>query len=208
VRKCLQSGQAKLTQIVHSILFTGMLTMLLLMTPNTMNILMEEFNMKVLSHTGGLYNILRYKTINRSPDDKITSKIPKDGANHKNMVKREYDKPPDDDNAPENKDEEEDVPKPSIADDGHEQIRERDDLHHQELRSSLTNTRQSSAKLEAVARQDELPILNVVVPKLTNLSSGHNMLASNFRHDEVLNKTPCDQLMVEEYSTRESTSKT
>ena len=58
----MKPGHAKLTQIVQLFLFTGMLTMLLLTTPNTKTLLMkEEFNKKVLSLTGGLYNILRYK---------------------------------------------------------------------------------------------------------------------------------------------------
>jgi hypothetical protein len=75
--------------------------------------------MKVLSHTGGLHNILRYETTNRSPDGEITSKIQKGGAINKKLIKREYDKPPDNDNAPVNKDEEEDVPKPGLDVDLH-----------------------------------------------------------------------------------------
>ena len=61
MRKSLKSEQAKLTQIGQLFLFTGMITMLLLMTTNTMTPLLEEFNMKVMSHTGGLHNILRYE---------------------------------------------------------------------------------------------------------------------------------------------------
>ena len=63
--KSMKSGQEKLTQTGQLFLLTGMLTMLLLMTTNTMTPLMEESNMKVLSHTGGLHNILRYETTNR-----------------------------------------------------------------------------------------------------------------------------------------------
>jgi hypothetical protein len=57
----LKYGQAKLTKIVQFFLITGMFTMFLLMTIITMTPLLERFNMKVMSHTGGLYNILRYK---------------------------------------------------------------------------------------------------------------------------------------------------
>ena len=51
------------------------------------------------------------------------------------MVKWEYDKPPNDDNASENKDEEEDVHKPNLDVGKHEQIHDRDDLHHQQPRN-------------------------------------------------------------------------
>ena len=158
----------ELRKTLKLFLFTGMITMLLLMTTNTMTPLMDEFNMKVMSHTGGLHSILRYdtkakmnhgdtpdhpvnrktnkrnnegedvlteETTNRSPDEKITSKIPKDGVINKKMVKWEYDKPPNDDNASENKDEEEDVHKPNLDVGKHEQIHDRDDLHHQQPRN-------------------------------------------------------------------------
>jgi hypothetical protein len=61
LRKSLKSGQAKLTQIGRFFLTTGMNTMFLLMTIITMTPLLEKFNMKVISHTGGLDNILRYE---------------------------------------------------------------------------------------------------------------------------------------------------
>ena len=85
--------------------------------------------MKVLSLTGGLHNILRYEKTNRSPDGEITSRIQKGGVINKKLVKREYEKPPDDDNAPVDKDEEEDVPKPSLDVDKLEQIHNRVNLH-------------------------------------------------------------------------------
>ena len=51
-------------------------------------------------------DVLTEETTKRSPGNKITSKILKDGAINKKMDEREYDKPPNDDNASENKDEE------------------------------------------------------------------------------------------------------
>ena len=80
-------------------------------------------------------DVLTEETTNRSPDEKITSKIRKDGVINKKMVKWEYDKPPNDDNASENKDEEEDVHKPNLDVGKHEQIHDRDDLHHQQPRN-------------------------------------------------------------------------
>ena len=61
MRKSLKYGQAKLTQIGQFFLITGMITMFLLMTILTMTPLLEKFNMKVISLTGGLDNILRYE---------------------------------------------------------------------------------------------------------------------------------------------------
>ena len=57
----LKYGQAKLTKIVQFFLITGMFTMFLLMTLIMMTPLLEKFNVKVISHTGGLDNILRYE---------------------------------------------------------------------------------------------------------------------------------------------------
>jgi hypothetical protein len=106
-----------------------MITMLLLMTTYTMTPMLGEYNMKVMSLTGGLHNILRYETINRPFGGEITFKIQNDGVINKKMVNREYVKPPDDNNAPVDKDEKEDVPKPSLDVDKIEQIHNKVNLH-------------------------------------------------------------------------------
>ena len=69
MRKSLKSGQAKLTQIDQFFLIPGMFTMFLLMTLIMMTPLLEKFNMKVMSHTGGLHNILRYEIYFRDGGD-------------------------------------------------------------------------------------------------------------------------------------------
>jgi hypothetical protein len=43
--------------------------MFLLMTTNTMTPLLKKFDMKVMSHTGGLHNILRYEINNPAGGD-------------------------------------------------------------------------------------------------------------------------------------------
>ena len=63
MRKSLKSGQAKLTQIGKFFLIRRKLMMFQLMTVITMTPMMEKFNMMVISHTGGLDNILRYEII-------------------------------------------------------------------------------------------------------------------------------------------------
>ena len=83
----------------------------------------------------------------------------------------------------------------SRDDDQHEQIHERDDLHHQKPRSSLINTRQSSTILEAVARQVEPPKIKFVGLILTNLNSETDSLAATSHHDKVIDNTHCSQMM-------------
>ena len=82
--------------------------------------------------------------------------------------------------------------------DVHEQIHESDDLQHQRPSSSLTNIRQSSAILEAVARQVETPILNVVEMILTNLNSGTDATTATNNNAKVIGRTPCSQMMDKE----------
>ena len=59
LRKSMKSRKAKLTQIGQFFLFTGMIMMFLRMTTDTMTPLLEKFNIKMMSRTGGLHNILR-----------------------------------------------------------------------------------------------------------------------------------------------------
>jgi hypothetical protein len=66
----------------------------------------HPLNRKMTKRNNEEEDVLTEETSKRSPGDKITSKILKNGAMNKKLDEREYDKPQNDDNASENKDEE------------------------------------------------------------------------------------------------------
>ena len=70
------------------------------------------------------------------------------------------------------------VPSPSLDDGQPDQGPEEDDQDQLQHGGSQLKTRQSSAKLEAVLRSVEAPIINLFVPILTPLNTGTDMLAA------------------------------